>query len=47
MLASARSPLLSCHDALATLAYLRASGRSATCRLELRDSAVVQEWQVA
>lgn len=46
-LASRRSSLFSQHDAAAVAAFLRASGRSSTCRLSWSDTAVVQQWSLA
>ncbi|KAI7836094.1 hypothetical protein COHA_010022 [Chlorella ohadii] len=46
-LAARRSTLYNQHDAAAVAAFLRASGRSSTCRLAWSDTGVVQQWTVA
>lgn len=43
-LAARRSSVYSQHDAAAVGAFLRASGRGATCRLSWSDTAVTQQW---
>lgn len=46
-LAARRSTVYSQHDAAAVAAFLRASGRSSSCRLAWSDTAVVQQWTLA
>lgn len=46
-LAARRSQLYSDHAAAAVAAYLRASGRSAACRIAWNDTAVTQQWSLA
>ncbi|KAL4428540.1 hypothetical protein ABPG75_002629 [Micractinium tetrahymenae] len=45
-LAARRSSVYSQHDAAAVAAFLRASGRSAICRLSWTDTAVTQQWSL-
>ncbi len=45
-LAARRSLVYQQPDAAAVAAFLRASGRSSTCRLTWTDTAVTQEWNL-
>ncbi|EFN55426.1 hypothetical protein CHLNCDRAFT_134590 [Chlorella variabilis] len=45
-LAARRSSVYQQHDAAAVAAFLRASGRSSSCRLAWSDTAVTQEWSL-